>query len=116
MTTDSNLLLAFGLTLIAGLSTGIGSLIAFLAKKTNTRFLSAALGLSAGVMIYVSFMELMPESVAHLQTLYDEKTAPAFRLRPFFLGTGSIALTDKPVPEAGNRHEMNSSQDAIRNG
>lgn len=112
MTTDSNLLLAFGLTLIAGLSTGIGSLIAFLAKKTNTRFLSAALGLSAGVMIYVSFMELMPESVAHLQTLYSEKTATAFMLTAFFLGIGFIALIDKLVPEDENPHEMHSSQDA----
>ena len=112
MTTDSNLLLAFGLTLIAGLSTGIGSLIAFLAKKMNTRFLSAALGLSAGVMIYVSFMELMPESVAHLQTLYSEKTATAFMLTAFFLGIGFIALIDKLVPEDENPHEMHSSQDA----
>lgn len=112
MTTDSNLLLAFGLTLIAGLSTGIGSLIAFLAKKTNTRFLSAALGLSAGVMIYVSFMELMPESVAHLQTLYSEKTAMAFMLTAFFLGIGFIALIDRLVPEDENPHEMHTSQDA----
>ena len=60
---NNTLLLAFGMTMIAGLSTGIGSLIAFVAKRTNTKFLSTALGLSAGVMIYVSFMELMPESV-----------------------------------------------------
>ncbi len=44
---------AFGLTLFAGLSTGIGSAIAFFAKKTNIAFLSVALGFSAGVMIYV---------------------------------------------------------------
>ena len=53
MITNHNMLLAFGLTLIAGLSTGIGSIIALLSKKTDTRFLSASLGLSAGVMIYV---------------------------------------------------------------
>ena len=57
------ILLAFLLTLIAGLSTGIGSLIAFMARRTNTNFLSLSLGLSAGVMIYVSFMEMMPQSV-----------------------------------------------------
>ena len=50
MITNNDMLLAFGLTLIAGLSTGIGSLIALLSKKTDTRFLSASLGLSAGVM------------------------------------------------------------------
>ena len=53
----NNILLAFVLTLLAGLSTGIGSLIAFLAKQTNKKFLSVSLGFSAGVMIYVSMIE-----------------------------------------------------------
>ena len=48
-------LFAFGLTLLAGLATGIGSAIAFFAKRTNTRFLAVSLGFSAGVMIYVAF-------------------------------------------------------------
>ena len=49
---------AFLLTVFAGLSTGIGSAIAFFAKKTNTKFLSVSLGFSAGVMIYVSMIEI----------------------------------------------------------
>ena len=47
------------LSLMAGCATGIGSAIAFFAKKTNAKFLSFSLGLSAGVMIYISFMELL---------------------------------------------------------
>ncbi len=54
-----NVLFAFGLTAFAGLSTGIGSALAFFAKRTNPRFLSISLGFSAGVMIYVSFMEII---------------------------------------------------------
>ena len=54
----NNVFLAFGLTLIAGLSTGIGSCIAFFAKHTNRKFLSVSLGFSAGVMIYVSMIEI----------------------------------------------------------
>ena len=50
----NNLISAFLLTAVAGLSTGIGSLIALLTKKTNTKFLAYTLGLSAGVMIYIS--------------------------------------------------------------
>ena len=53
-----NIMFAFMLTLIAGLSTGVGSLIAFFAKKTNKKFLSISLGFSAGVMIYVSMIEI----------------------------------------------------------
>jgi ZIP family zinc transporter len=55
---ENNVLIAFGLTLFAGLATGIGSALAFFAKRTNTKFLSLALGFSAGVMIYVSFVEI----------------------------------------------------------
>jgi zinc transporter ZupT len=54
------ILIAFVLTLLAGLSTGIGSLLALIAKRTNTKFLCASLGFSAGVMLYVSFMEITP--------------------------------------------------------
>ena len=53
-----NVLIAFGLTLFAGLATGVGSALAFFTKRTNTRFLSVALGFSAGVMIYVSMIEI----------------------------------------------------------
>jgi ZIP family zinc transporter len=58
----SNILIAFVLTLFAGLSTGIGSAIAFFSKHTNTKFLSLALGFSAGVMIYVSFIEIFSKA------------------------------------------------------
>ena len=98
--------------MIAGLSTGIGSLIAFLAKTTNMKFLSTALGLSAGVMIYVSFMELMPESVALLSESYSERTATAYMLLAFFLGIASIALIDALVPEDENPHEIHSATQA----
>jgi ZIP family zinc transporter len=54
----NNILFAFGLTLFAGLSTGIGSALAFFTKKTNTKFLAVSLGFSAGVMIYVSMVEI----------------------------------------------------------
>ncbi|HZM14127.1 MAG TPA: zinc transporter ZupT, partial [Bacteroidales bacterium] len=37
---NSHVLFAFGLTLFAGLATGIGGLIAFFAKRTKTTFLA----------------------------------------------------------------------------
>ena len=103
-----DILLAFGLTLIAGLSTGIGSLIAFLAKRTNTRFLSTALGLSAGVMMYVSFMELMPESVAEFSKIHSGHAANVWMLLAFFFGIACIACIDWLVPEDENPHEIHT--------
>jgi len=58
----TTLIFAFMLTLGAGLSTGIGSAIAFFTRKTNTKFLTIALGFSAGVMIYLSFVEIFPKA------------------------------------------------------
>ena len=51
------------LSLIAGLSTTIGSIIAIVIKKQNPRFISFIMGFSAGVMILVSFVELLQESI-----------------------------------------------------
>ena len=48
------------LTSFAGLSTGIGSLLGLLFKRENTRFMSAVLGFTAGVMVGISFFELLP--------------------------------------------------------
>jgi len=46
------------LTLLAGLATGIGSLIAYFIPKPDLRYLSLGLGCAAGVMIYVGFVDL----------------------------------------------------------
>ena len=57
-----NVLYALGLTLLAGISTGIGSIMALFAKRTNTKFLSLSLGFSAGVMLYVAMIEIFSKS------------------------------------------------------
>ena len=100
---------ALSLTLFAGLATGIGSLIALLAKKTNTTFLSVSLGFSAGVMIYVSMIEIFPKAKASLVE-YCESPAMAhfFTVLAFFVGMGVIAIIDKLVPESENPHEVKS--------
>ncbi|NLY84653.1 MAG: zinc transporter ZupT, partial [Acholeplasmataceae bacterium] len=63
---EDNVLFAFALTLFAGLSTGIGSLLAFFTKKSSPKFLSVTLGFSAGVMIYVSMIEIFSKAQASL--------------------------------------------------
>ncbi|MFA6895554.1 MAG: zinc transporter ZupT, partial [Bacteroidales bacterium] len=63
---DNSILFALTLTFFAGLSTGIGGIIVFFTKKLNKNFLSAALGISAGVMIFISFVELFTEAKTSL--------------------------------------------------
>lgn len=108
---ESNIFLAFLLTLVAGLSTGIGSLIALLAKRTNTKFLCASLGFSAGVMICVSFMEMLPEANMQLAQLYGEKTGMLYTLLALFGGMGFIAIIDFLIPEGTNPHEVHGVEE-----
>ena len=100
-----NIMYAFLLTLIAGLSTTIGSLIAFFAKKTNKKFLSVSLGFSAGVMIYVSMIEIFSKAQDALVSELGEKSGGLLTVIAFFGGMFLIALIDKLIPSAENPHE-----------
>ncbi|MCF8234492.1 MAG: zinc transporter ZupT [Bacteroidales bacterium] len=97
---------AFGLTVFAGLSTGIGSGLAFFAKKTNTKFLAIALGFSAGVMIYVSLVEIFYKAKYSLVSELGESTGYWITVAAFFGGIFIIALIDKLIPSFENPHEM----------
>ena len=101
-----NLWLAFGLTAFAGLSTGIGSAIAFFAKRTNYRFLSVATGFSAGVMLYVSFVEILPKAAESLTLSTDENGGPWWATVSFFAGILLILMIDRLIPSAENPHEV----------
>jgi len=103
---ESNFLFAFGLTLFAGLSTGIGSLLAFFTRKTNTRFLSVALGFSSGVMIYVSFVEILPKSREVLVQQWGQTQGSWIAAASFFGGMFLIGLIDYLVPSFENPHEI----------
>jgi len=106
-----NILVAFLLTLLAGLATGIGSAIAFFASSTNKKFLSFALGLSAGVMVYVSFVEMLNGAQDNLSSLYGERWGQTIAVAAFFLGICIAALIDKAVPARENPHELRSVED-----
>jgi len=103
---SENVLLAFGLTLFAGLSTGLGSALAFWAKRTNTKVLSTALGFSAGVMIYVSFLEIFPKAKDSLVVEFGRSGGYWLTVLSFFAGIAFIAIIDKLVPSFENPHEI----------
>ncbi len=106
-----NVLFAFALTLFAGLSTGIGSAMALLAKSTNKNFLSIALGFSAGVMVYVSFMEILPKANDSLSLVHGEKLGSWYTAAAFFSGVLFIGIIDRVIPSYENPHEVRSVED-----
>lgn len=102
---EENVLFAFGLTLFAGLSTGIGGLIAIITKQTSKRFLSAALGFSGGVMIYVSFAEILVKANQSLSEATNETSGAWITALAFFGGIMVILIIDRMIPSAENPHE-----------
>lgn len=110
----NTILLAFLLTFLAGISTSIGSALAFFTKKTNTKFLAVSLGFSAGVMIYVSFVEIFVQARATLALDYGDKTAYIYTVLAFFAGILLMALIDKLVPSYENPHELRDVEEMTK--
>lgn len=100
-----DILLAFTLTLLAGLSTGIGSCIAFVTRHTNKRFLSVSLGFSAGVMIYVSMIEIFSQAQQALVSQLGQTGGSWATAAAFFGGMLAIAVIDRLIPSQENPHE-----------
>ena len=101
----NGILNALLLTLIAGAATGIGGALVLFKKKISSNFLAGALGLSAGVMIFISLAELFPESQAEITATGLLKYGEIYTLLAFFAGMGIIMLIDFLVPEYENPHE-----------
>ncbi len=106
-----NFWLALGLTLLAGLCTGIGGLASVVPRRTSGPFLSVALGFSAGVMFYVSFLEIMPKALQSLTAATDPAAGQWAAVTAFFGGILVIGVIDRLVPEPINPHEPSQVHD-----
>lgn len=107
----SNVAIAFVSTALAGLATMLGALIVFLSKSDNKRFLSAALGFSAGVMIFISFMEMMPMAQENFMTTMSDAKAQWMVLVSFFGSMAVFGLISHLVPEADEPHEIKTEEE-----
>jgi len=90
--------MALGLTLLAGLSTGIGSLIGLGSNPNSRRFLTLSLGFSAGAMVYVSLVEILPKARLVLVPLLGTRLGYGAAVLAFFVGIVGMALIDRWLP------------------
>ena len=110
---SSAVALAFGVTLFAGLATGIGSALAYFARRTNLSFLAISLGFSGGVMVYVSFTEILRKGESLLVTLHGPTTGAWMTAGGFFAGLVTMAIIDWLVPDTSNPHEFTPREELI---
>lgn len=113
---EYKIVIAFLLSVIAGLCTGIGGIISFFASQKNKKFLSVSLGFSAGVMIYVSMMEIMKKAENSLQTEMGIAGGKLTAIIAFFVGMLLIALIDRLFPEETFSHISDKEQKWKRMG
>ena len=110
----NDVLFALSLTLLAGMATGVGSLLSLFTKKTNTRFLAGSLGFSAGVMIYVSMIEIFQKSKTYLSAYTNDISGYWLAAAAFFGGILFIGIIDFMVPSAegdiGNLHDHGKNE------
>jgi len=108
MQNGSLLFIAMLLTLFAGMSTMLGSIFAFSSCRRSARAFAVALGFSAGFMVYVSFVDLLPEGMDRLVSIYGENAGQWRALLSFFVGIALVALLDGIVPHCtGGRCRQN---------
>ncbi|MEL7569270.1 MAG: zinc transporter ZupT [Eubacteriaceae bacterium] len=105
----STFLTALFLTLLAGLATGLGGLISILFKKINDKYIAFTLSFSAGVMIYISFMEILPDAIDNIN-IYEKNGSYFLAVVIFFAGIGLMAIVnnfidDTPVALVANLNE-----------
>ncbi|MFN8829306.1 MAG: zinc transporter ZupT [Labrys sp. (in: a-proteobacteria)] len=96
-------LIAFAITLAAGLFTILGALSVVFARRPDPRLLAFALAFAGGAMVYVSFVEITVKAQTAFAAVYDPKTAYSLATLAFFLGVLLLAGVDRLVanPHAG---------------
>mmetsp|Transcript_12761 Transcript_12761/g.26779 ORF Transcript_12761/g.26779 Transcript_12761/m.26779 type:complete len:360 (+) Transcript_12761:162-1241(+) len=119
VTSNPNVGIAFGLVFVAGAATSLGSAVVFFpkfVKFVSPRFLAGSLGLSAGVMLYNSFVEIFSKSLlAFSETEIDQDLAYVYSTLSFFSGVTTIYVLDVVVALiTGRKDDEESSLADIR--
>ncbi|MGA1452417.1 MAG: zinc transporter ZupT [Pontimonas sp.] len=106
---DSAVLFAFLVTLGAGLATAVGAAVGLFARHTNRQFLALALGFSAGVMIYVSFVEILPKAGDYITQGLSDMAGAVTTAGAFLAGLAGMAVMYRVIPDLEHPELTNPS-------
>jgi len=111
----NDIMFAFLLTIIAGTATGVGALAILFTKKTSKKFLSICLSFSAGVMLYISFADILLEAFDDLEYTLGDGMGYLVATVGFFAGILLIAIIDKLIPHNDEISELVEYSEAESN-
>lgn len=103
------MLFAFLVTLGAGLATAVGAAVGLFARHTNRQFLALALGFSAGVMIYVSFVEILPKAGDYITQGLSDMAGAVTTAGAFLAGLAGMAVMYRVIPDLEHPELTNPS-------
>ena len=106
---EQTYLIPFLITLFAGLSTAIGALVVFFVNTEKLNWLSFTMSFAAGVMLYVSFVEILPESYLEFKHTKNQNTALIYVIGFFVFGALFAIFTDKLLPEQKINNQVNKN-------
>lgn len=96
-------LIAFLLSLAAGLATSIGGILATHRRGVERGFIAMSLAFAAGAMLFVSFIELLPMAV---KSFTADSGGMMAAYGSFFVGIGLVMAIDRLVPKSINPAEI----------
>ena len=102
---------ALSMSFFAGMTTLLGAFIVFIIKKKNEKFITISLGFSAGVMISVSFNNLLPHAQEYLIAYSGEHIGVILTVLFLIFGVSLTYGLDRLVPhdiipaEGGKEHK-----------
>ncbi len=110
------MLVAFAISLLAGLATSVGGIIALGPGANRRSRFAVTLAFSAGAMLIVSLVELLPLGIASLHEQFEPRWATAVGYGAFFAGIGIVLAIDRFLPHSLNPNETEGREQEVVEG
>lgn len=99
--------------LLAGLATSVGGLLAMNKRTLERRALAVALAFSAGAMILISMIQVIPLGVEYMEQVTSPRNAQVVVWLSFFGGIGMVLAIDRLLPDVLNPNEVSGLEGDI---
>ena len=100
------MLYPFLLTTLAGLATMLGTIPIFIKIKDKDKIISAACAFASGVMICISVVDLIPESIKYLNKHYISWIVILISFISLFIGIVVSMVLDNIVEHTSNKNSL----------